>query len=327
MRLSDYSKDRNNNFNLIRVLAAFAVLVFHSFPVATGSTNTWPFADGLGMTMGSVAVDVFFITSGFLVTSSLLYRQNTLEFLWARALRIFPALWVMLISTVFILGAYFTSLPTSDYFLSLETYSYLAKNAILIFGYAKNLPGVIYGNTPEKNTINISLWTMPYEVRMYFILAIFWLILRTTKDFRLPIFKFFVVASPIISLLYMAKLHFWNTHIFVDLFFMFFTGAAFYVCRKYIVLSGKIFLILLSILLISTLHGRVFVGMYHLVIAYLLFYLAYVPSGIIRKYNQLGDYSYGVYIYAFPVQRSFAVLIPGITVSQMVFISTIVTFS
>lgn len=99
MKLSHYTQGRDNNFNLIRIVAAMAVLITHSFAL-TGLAE--PFRDSLGMSMGDIAVDIFFITSVFLVTASILTRQSALEFLWARILRIYPALLVMLFITVFI---------------------------------------------------------------------------------------------------------------------------------------------------------------------------------------------------------------------------------
>ena len=54
--------------------------------------------------------------------------------------------------------------------------------------------------------------------------------------------------------------------------------------------------------------------------------LAYIPSGAIRGFNKYGDYSYGMYIYAFPIQQSVAALIPGISVLAMIVISFIITF-
>ncbi len=101
MRLSNFTDGRDNNFSLIRIIAAFAVLITHSFALAIGTGEAEPFQKFLGMTMGTIAVDIFFITSGFLVTSSLLTRQSVIEFVWARVLRIYPALLVMLCLTVF----------------------------------------------------------------------------------------------------------------------------------------------------------------------------------------------------------------------------------
>ena len=59
---------------------------------------------------------MFFVTSGFLVTGSLVNRGDLVAFLWARALRIYPALWVMLGLTVFVLAPALTALPLADYF-------------------------------------------------------------------------------------------------------------------------------------------------------------------------------------------------------------------
>ena len=139
MTLSHLSQGRDNNFNLIRIVAALVVLVTHSFALV---------GESIGMTIGLIAVDVFFIVSGFLVTASLLTRQSTIEFLWARALRIFPALLVMLLLTVFVLGPFFTSLPLSSYFSDRTTYDYLLKCSTLFTGVVYKLPGVF--TTPTE---------------------------------------------------------------------------------------------------------------------------------------------------------------------------------
>jgi peptidoglycan/LPS O-acetylase OafA/YrhL len=53
--------------------------------------------------------------------------------------------------------------------------------------------------------------------------------------------------------------------------------------------------------------------------------LAYLPGGFIRHFNRFGDYSYGLYIYAFPVQQSIAALIPGVGVAAMIALSFVVS--
>ena len=58
----------------------------------------------------------------------------------------------------------------------------------------------------------------------------------------------------------------------------------------------------------------------------MVFYLAYVPSGKIRRFNEIGDYSYGMYIYAFPVQQSIASLIPNVSIFTMILLSFFITF-
>ena len=95
--------------------------------------------------------------------------------------------------------------------------------------------------------------------------------------------------------------------------FMFFSGAAIYVLKDYITMSWTAFLLCAIALVLSSFDKRVFFVVYGLTIAYILFFIAYVPVGYLRSYNRVGDYSYGLYIYAFPVQQSVAALITGVS--------------
>lgn len=326
IKLSNFTQGRDNNFNLIRILAALAVLITHGFALAIGTSDAEPFRVRLGMTMGTIAVDIFFITSGFLVTSSLLNRQSAIEFIWARVLRVFPALFVMLFLTVFGLGVFFTSLPIPTYLADSNTYIYLFKCATLITGVAHNLPGVFNSN-PYKDEINGSLWTMTYEVGMYTILTVVWVALRLLNRSNSKPFKIAIVATFIGVLVLVNQLYPFIGRHFIRLFFMFFSGAAFYLYKEHVTLSRSLFCLFVMALLLSfAINKHVFFVVYALTIAYILFYVAYVPSGIIRKYIQVGDYSYGIYIYAFPVQQSIAALIPEVSVSSMLVISVSVTF-
>ena len=315
MKLSSVTQGKNNNFNLIRIIAALAVLFGHSYALL-GQPE--PLGKLLGMSVGSIAVDIFFITSGFLVAGSLLVRQNIGDYIWARVLRIFPALWVMLLLTVFGLGALLTSLPLAAYLSHPDTYAYLMKCASLVTGVVYSLPGVFEQN-PFKSVMNGSLWTMPYEVTMYFILGIFWLVYRLGKRANLPQSGWALVAAVLILLLFLfEQLHLLDTGEFVRTFFMFFTGAAYFLLKQRVTLSHRFFGLCLFALVLAGLAGKqAFSIVYYLTIAYLLFYLAYLPAGAIRKYNALGDYSYGVYIYAFPLQQALVALFPQLTVAAL----------
>jgi peptidoglycan/LPS O-acetylase OafA/YrhL len=199
LKLSNCTQSKDNNFNLIRIIAAVAVLITHSFALVNGTGDAEPFRYSLGMTIGSIAVDVFFITSGFLVSASLINRQSTVEFILARFLRIYPALLVMLFLSVFVLGVFFTSLPLSSYLLDSKTYIYLLKCSTLVAGVVYQLPGV-FDKNPYQYAINGSLWTMPYEIRMYIILVFVWFASKIAKKNRLRIFELAIVAGAIISL-------------------------------------------------------------------------------------------------------------------------------
>lgn len=326
MRLSSCAYGRDNNFNLIRLLAALAVFVSHCFSLATGTRAEEPFLATLNMTVGAMGVDVFFLTSGFLVTASLLSRQNAFEFVAARILRIFPALWVMLLLVVFVLGAAMSQLPYLEYLGSDAVYVYLAKCGSLVTGVASGLPGV-FVNNPMAAEVNVPLWTLPYEISMYGLLLAVWLLLSLAGKHRLPLLRYVIFAASVVSGLLLVtgyfrhglptrfELH--STYVFPAFFYMFFTGAAYYVMRDRIVLSLRIFLLAVTILLASLFNKHTFFVAYLVTVPYLLFYLAYVPGGWVRRYNHLGDYSYGLYIYAFPVQQTVVALNGGISVLML----------
>ena len=85
-------------------------------------------------------------------------------------LRIYPALIVAVLFCIAV-GAWFTSLSLMEYFSSGQTHKYFLKNITLLGGVEYGLPGVFL-DLPHKGSVNGSLWTLPYEVKMYAILAI-----------------------------------------------------------------------------------------------------------------------------------------------------------
>jgi len=160
---------------------------------------------------------------------------------------------------------------------------------------------------------------------MYTILAIIWVALRIKKRSRFRLFELSIVTGAVLSGVLVVARYFFYLPVevtFVRLFFMFFSGAAFYVLKEYIILSHLFFWLFFIALLSSAIANKhAFFVVYTLTISYVLFYMAYIPSKGIRKYNLLGDYSYGVYIYAFPVQQTIAALVPGISVFSMLLIA------
>ncbi len=149
-RLSDLSQGKENNLNLIRMIAASSVLITHSFALVTGTGASEPLRQSLGLTMGTISVHVFFIISGLLVTASLVNKGILIDFFWARSLRIFPALFLMILLVVFFLGPFFTTIDFIDYMKSKETYIYIAKCSTLIFGVRDHLPGVFHRSPIQK---------------------------------------------------------------------------------------------------------------------------------------------------------------------------------
>ena len=203
MKLSEFTEGRDNNFKLLRILAAFGVLVDHSFALAIGSASARPFMVNARMDISLLALDVFFFTSGFLVTSSLMNRKHLVEFVFARVLRIYPALLVMQLLTVFGLGLFLTTLPWPSYLFNYQTMKFWIKDSILIDGLVQTLPGVFQKN-PLNHNVNSPLWTLPYELGLYGILAAVWVVLsriaKSVHAFRMTLVGCALAVVPLLVL-------------------------------------------------------------------------------------------------------------------------------
>ena len=314
---------KDNNFNLLRLIAALTVLFSHSFAML-GFVE--PFTDSVGKNLGAMAVDVFFVTSGFLVAASLIRRQDVIAYVCARAQRIFPALWLMLFLTVFVLGPVLTQLTVHDYFRHQQTWHYFINNAMLMGGLEYYLPAMLESNS-LRGVVNGSLWTMVYEVSMYGLLLLSWIVYFFASKFGKPWLAFVLaVIVLLMSLLWLDRL---NVFIHVQLLrftWFFFVGSCFYLLRQHIRLSGLIMLLIIVGAVIGiSVSAHTFLIWYYLVLPYTLFYLAYIPSGFVRQFNRVGDYSYGVYLYAFPIQQALVYCYPTWNVGSLSLIASLLT--
>lgn len=310
------SLSRDNNFQLIRFIAASMVLFSHSFVVITGNYDQEPLGKFLGLDFAELAVDIFFVISGFLVTSSLLHRRNLFSFLWARFLRIYPAAIVNSLFCVFFIGILCTSFPITDYLISSKTYSYLLNNSLL---FKFN----IYGYLPGTSIVNVSLWTLPWETKAYAALALLAFLWWSRKE----LIVLTVAIFSIVIFLMHHSITIFNNPVYGHLFrfsSFFFVGSAIYIYRKHIPLSQKYLLTSLIVLLFSVIL-KMFFFAYILLLPYIVISSAYVIGGFIRNFNKVGDYSYGMYLFAFPIQQSIYHLFPTINIVTMFFSSFLVT--
>ena len=137
---------RNNNFNLLRIVAASAVLISHSYPLfSLGRGSTEPLDRVLGMSLGTLAVLTFFAISGYFISQSFHSSRSIVEFTVARSLRIYPGLLAVLVLTVFALGPVFTNVSLSVYFSDHETLFYIPRN-LRLWPLQYELPGVFGDN-------------------------------------------------------------------------------------------------------------------------------------------------------------------------------------
>jgi peptidoglycan/LPS O-acetylase OafA/YrhL len=320
-----YAHGRDNNFNLLRFIAATCVLVSHAFALSAGTALAEPLRDTLHMTIAQIAVDIFFVTSGFLVGKSLAVGGNLRSFVRARCLRIYPALWTSLVLTVVVAGVFFTNRPFAEFFTNTSTYTFLARNSVLVTGIQHTLPGV-FEAAPFKSLVNASLWTLPYELAMYFGLALVWWMIGRLSGRTAHYFKWCIGAIAIVALSTYVVTVIGKPINLIRLTAFFFSGAAMYLYRERIPLSGVFVAVVLAALWLSLASVEFFTRLYIVTIPYLAIYLALVPGGVVRRFNKMGDYSYGIYIYAWPVQQALATVYEGISAGSMVVGSFIVTF-
>lgn len=170
--VADGLERRKDNFLLLRIIAALMVIYGHSFPLFPGSGQHEVFlSHHWGLYSGDIAVSIFFVVSGFMVSGSYIRRAGLFQFMKARVLRIVPALFVCLLISAYGIGPLVTTLNVHEYLGSLGPLTYVWKNMQFSSDMQFTLPGVFEAN-PYKGSVNGSLWTLPAEFRMYVLVAI-----------------------------------------------------------------------------------------------------------------------------------------------------------
>ncbi len=283
---------RDNGFDTIRLLAAAAVLVSHSFALTAFAE---PLEDlGRGVTLGTMAVGGFFVISGLLITMSA-ERRGTGPFLRQRARRLMPALLVCVFACT-VVGALLTGLPVGRYWTSLQTVQFLGNAVFLPVSQA--LPGVF---TDQPNgAANGSLWTLKFEVACYAVSFAF---------ARLRFARRTILLAGWIASLILSR-HFTGDEggvwFFVErtawLFRFYGAGMLLYAFRDRIALRAHWALAALALVALSPLVG-LFAEAAATLGAYALIVAAYRAPRWFRAVTARGDISYGVYLYAFPIQQ------------------------
>lgn len=306
------SVGRENNFNLLRVIAAYCVLVSHSFALVTGDPANEPLTQAFGRSLGALAVWGFFIISGLLIAQSWVRSHGLIDFVQARALRIMPGLIVALAASVVLLGPLFTSLDLMTYAMHKQTLSYLPRNATFLYPLYP-LPGVFERN-PHGAAVNGSLWTLSHEIACYLMLACAGLLGALKR--RL----IFIVLACVFVVTWVALASGWisidapgHYRRFVTLALPFVVGVVAFRARKFLPLNVYLLVLTCGAALFAR-NTQLFVPVLVLAIAYCLLWLAYVPRGPLLAFSRAGDISYGVYIYAFPIQQALIATWPHIGV-------------
>ncbi|MDU8913704.1 acyltransferase family protein [Aestuariicoccus sp. MJ-SS9] len=279
---------RTGNLDALRLLLAAAVIVSHAWPLALGPGTPEPLEALTGHSLGGWAVALFFFLSGLLVTASA-ERRAARGFWVARARRILPGLGAALLVTLalaFASGAHADPAEAAAYFL----------RALTLVSIEHRLPGAFAAN-PFPEVVNGPLWSLFHEVAAYAVCAL--AVAAGVTRSRTRILALAVAAS-------MAAMAGdvlpGRAATFAPLFAAFALGMAAHVFRDGLIMRPGLAVLLLPLVVLAPWPVAVAV-------------LGYASLALALRAPALpldGDFSFGLYIYGWPVAQTVVHALPGI---------------
>lgn len=295
MTLRQAFDPRHNALTAWRIILAIGVVFAHSWPLS-GHEIPW---EPLEQLSSEIFADGFFTISGFLITAAWIRRPNFREFWTGRTLRIFPGLWVCLLLIAFVVAPIAAHLKHVNIGLGSQA-AYVLNNAVTNTFYA-GIDGTPT-DVPWPGVWNGAIWTLFFVLVCDFMLSILGVIGLLQKRWTIPILFLAAVAwSAYVSYPTMA-IQTWP-QMLARFFVMFLAGAMFYRFQDKI--PARWSLVALGIVVIG---ASSFVQNYRAIAALAVAYVIIVSGALIRKKSLKHDFSYGTYIYAFPVQQFLATL-------------------
>jgi peptidoglycan/LPS O-acetylase OafA/YrhL len=318
-----------NNFHFIRLVASVFVVYSHSFYLMGNYKDQLDILSGSKLTFGNLGVSIFLIVSGYLITNSIYYASSSFNFLWKRILRVLPALWVMLLLSVFVIAPIFSYLPVNKFFVEdISSYTFLL-NGLLFIPNAFKIDTVFTHN--PLGTYNGCLWTIAYEMFFYFIVVCFfkvrlmkvkWLVLLQWVVFvMIQLYLGDRIYTYSYSTIFLLNLNIADTF---KLFIYFEAGMLMYLFKDLLRINRKVLVLLTFLLILSFLK-------FETIYLQLLLPLVIIPFAFDRGANfsyvgNYGDFSYGVYLYGYIVQQCLVSLrLPFLNPYILFFISITIT--
>jgi peptidoglycan/LPS O-acetylase OafA/YrhL len=313
--IADAWATQRNNFNLMRLVAAWLVIYGHAAAI-TGLPFQDAFAWATGLRgAGAVSVDMFFVASGFLIAASL-QRNDVRGYLVSRGLRILPALLVCVALTTFLLGPLLST--AADYWSQWATWDYLLVNGSLLLSRF-HLPGVFEGH--PQSVVNGSLWTLPHEAKLYLLLLAASVIGLLSPRRYTPLWALAMLVG------YAAARHAWPLpdHIqkIAECTAFFISGSLLWVNRARIRLSGVAMLALLLAFALTRGGPWSHLPYFGLLTCGTL-WLALVPRLPMIRHT---DLSYGLYLYGWPAQQLAWMLPAGKTIAGNILIASAIALT
>ncbi len=296
------SRDHDNNFNFLRLLAASMVIFAHAYDLRPDLGQQGFPASTFGLGLGGLGVAIFFTLSGYLIFASLQRGTPPGRFARSRILRLFPAL--IACSLVLGISLYpFSPLDLRHYITDPHLWRFMLGNASL-FWNVQGIPGIFSGN-PFPDAIDGSLWTLPYEALCYAVVASIFF----AGAFRPALARYTFALGFLLYGLYWAGTQalghpagYWHRlDLLAGVSFSFALGMLAAAIRLKTVRPWA--LALAIGLGIAGHHTALAEASARLAIAAVTFFIAFSSTKLLLHLRRLPDYSYGIYIYAFPIQQ------------------------
>lgn len=283
---------RRNNFDMLRFGLASLVIWSHCFPLS-GRAEDWFTRHSGQIDGGSLAVDGFFVLSGFLITQSWLAAPQLGLFATKRALRILPALAFAIAFDALIVGPLATSTSLAGYFASpgpwLHPFGVVLHRWLMI-------PGVFTSN-PSSEWVNAPMWSLRYEMGCYAMVAIVGIVgQRAFPAVTAVVFAISWAASLLLppSATVPATT--------ARLVACFSAGMLYFVWRDRIPYNWATFLLATAALGATFLGGGLRAA-FPIVGGYVLLFIAFTKELGTTGFGRHGDFSYGLYVLAYPIQQ------------------------
>ena len=286
-------------------MGAITVVVYHSYPLLYSKYyHDWLYDLTGYSSSGSISLDVFFVISGFLITQSYCRNSSAQVFFKARMLRIFPAYLMSMLIIALLIGPVFTTLPILDYFENLDTWRFFI--GIGLFKLQFYLPQVFTQSYHHTNSVNGSVWSLSYEWVMYFFLFLFGQIglLKPTK-LNISLHAIIIVImvwfdlNPEFTTIKIAGI---QSSIIVHLYCLFMVGSWLFLLKDKFKINHTIGIVTCMVW-VATFHTIYYPICALLAIPIMVIWIAHLPINFLRKITSTGDYSYGIYIFGFPIQQ------------------------
>ncbi|WP_295221137.1 acyltransferase [uncultured Chryseobacterium sp.] len=284
-----------NNFDFIRVLLAFIVFVGH-----LGALSASPDLKIFENSPIEIAVFGFFVVSGFLIARSYERSSSLKSYIKKRIRRIVPA-YLLVVFLCAVLLSLVSTYTFQEYFSNIQVYKYLFWNSIFLNFKAPWLPGV-FGN----QAVNGALWTLKIEMSYYFSVPLLFLLFGKNNKYR----NISLIVIYFLSLIYLNYFESLNKisvakqlpgtlSYFIPGMLIYFNFDLF-IKHKHTLFIIAILTVWIDLIFNIKFFSPMMIGIIVLYIAYSFKFL--------NNFGKYGDFTYGIYIFHFPIIRTFTTL-------------------